>query len=180
MRFGVTAMVVAALTAGACSSSNHTDPASGPCPPDDPTTPENESECKALATVKSGSTAVAKRGCQNCHGQDMSGSTSMIGGIPNTPLGETVELYPPNLTPDVATGVAPPKWTDDALALAIRKGVDNTSESLCPQMTHFADMSDFEVYSIVMYLRSLPPVNKKVPRSVCPPLKTKAQQAQAQ
>ena len=44
-------------------------------------------------------------------------------------------------------------------------------------MTHFSDMTDFEVYSIVKYLRSIPPVKNKVPRSVCPPLKTKEEQA---
>jgi hypothetical protein len=73
--------------------------------------------------------------------------------------------------------VAPPDkggtWTDDALAVAIRTGFDDESQALCPQMTHFANMSDFEVYSIVKYLRSLPPVKKAVPRSVCPPFKTK-------
>jgi hypothetical protein len=44
-------------------------------------------------------------------------------------------------------------------------------------------MNDYEVYSIVKYLRSLPPVTKKVLRSVCPPFKTKEEQqvaAQAQ
>jgi hypothetical protein len=173
--FGVTAMVVAALTAAACGSSN--DAPSDPCPPDDPTTLRNEHECRALAEVKSGSQSVVNHKCHDCHGNDMSGSTTMLAGIPPTQLGEAVELYPPNLTPD-PTGVAPANWSDDALALAIRDGVDNTSETLCPQMTHFPTMSDFEVYSIVKYLRSLPAVSKKVPRSVCPPLKTKAQQAQ--
>ena len=38
-------------------------------------------------------------------------------------------------------------------------------------------MSDFEVYSIVDYLRSIPKVNKKVLRSVCPPTKTQDQQS---
>ena len=37
-------------------------------------------------------------------------------------------------------------------------------------------MSDFEVYSIVKYLRSLPAVSNKILRSVCPPLKSKSEQ----
>ena len=57
-----------------------------------------------------------------------------------------------------------------------RNGVDHESQALCPQMTHFSQMSDFEAYSIVKYLRSIPKVSKKVPRSVCPPTKTKEQQ----
>ena len=89
-----------------------------------------------------------------------------------TPLGQQdpgIELYPPNLTPDDDTGIG--TWTDDNLANAIRTGLDKEGLELCPQMKHFADMSDYEAYSIVKYLRSLPPVKNKVPRSVCPPLK---------
>lgn len=146
----------------------------GGCPKDNP-------ECKEIATVEAGAQAVVKRKCVQCHGDNMAGSQTALIGIPPTPLGEPVELYPPNLTSDPETGVAPPemggKWTDDALALAIRTGIDEDSQKLCPQMTHFANMSDFEVYSIVKYLRSIPPVKNKVPRSVCPPTKTKEQQS---
>jgi hypothetical protein len=168
---------VSAIGMGGCTSSApptpHSNPSTdgGTCPPDNP-------ECKDIADVNDGNLALHRRGCPTCHGNDMSGTTTMLPNIPNTPLGEVVELYPPNLTSD-PTGVAPPpagKWTDDALALAIRQGIDADSQKLCPQMNHFSQMSDFEVYSIVMYLRSLPPVSKKVPRSVCPPEKTKAQQ----
>ncbi len=129
--------------------------------------------------MAAGQQAVVKRRCQTCHGEDMSGSVTALPNQPQTVSGEDVELFPPNLTPD-PTGAAPPesggKWGDDQLALAIRTGVDNESQALCPQMKHFSEMSDFEVYSIVKYLRSLPPVNKAVPRSVCPPTKTKEQQ----
>jgi hypothetical protein len=141
--------------------------AQGTCPADNP-------ECKEIATVEAGSQAVVKRRCVECHGTDMSGSATMLPGVEKTPLGEDVELYPPNLTSD-DTGVA--KWTDDALAIAIRTGIDDESQALCPQMKHFSQMSDFEVYSIVKYLRSIPKVKKQVPRSVCPPTKTKEQQS---
>ena len=92
-----------------------------------------------------------------------------------------MELYPPNLTPDFEFGLGDPAstdpakkgYTDDLLARAIRQGYDRDDQTLCPQMKHFAEMTDFEVYSIVKYLRSLPPVKLKIPRSVCPPLKSK-------
>ena len=67
-------------------------------------------------------------------------------------------------------------YTDDLLARAIRSGLDKDDLELCPQMKHFADMTDFEVFSIIKYLRSLPPVKQKILRSVCPPLKTKEEQ----
>jgi hypothetical protein len=114
---------------------------------------------------------------------------NMAGAVAPLPLAgittdTRVELYPPNLTPDPDTGIGtamnldPAKkgYTDDLLARAIRSGIDNDDLELCPEMKHFADMTDFEVYSIVKYLRALPPVNQKILRSVCPPLKTKDEQ----
>ena len=168
--------LVLATIAAAAFACGGDDAPSSPCPANNPTTDADESQCKALSTLSQGQESVEKRGCASCHGADMSGSTSVLvrSNVPTqTPLGEAIELYPPNLTPD-ATGIA--TWSDDALALAIRSGIDNESQTLCPQMQHFSTMNDYEVYSIVMYLRSLPPVSKQVPRSVCPPLKTKAQQ----
>lgn len=166
--------VIAATSGWACSDEEEAKPKTSSCPKDNP-------ECKEIATVEAGRQAVVKRKCVECHGDNMAGRTTAIAGIPPTPLGETVELYPPNLTADPETGVAPPekggKWTDDALALAIRTGVDEESQTLCPQMKHFAEMSDFEVYSIVKYLRDIPAVKNQIPRSVCPPLKTKEQQS---
>lgn len=147
----------------------------------EPTCPAENPECKEISTVESGLEAIGKRKCRNCHGEDLGGSSTPLPDFKENQLGEAIELYPPNLTPD-PTGTAPPdqggKWTDDALALAIRQGIDKESMHLCPQMKHDSTMSDFEVYSIVKYLRSIPPVKRQVPRSVCPPLKTKDQQSE--
>lgn len=144
-----------------------------PCGPDDPQTPDiDESECRELANIDSGRQAVTKRGCPACHGDDMAGKEARLDTKPSytkSVTGADVFLYPPNLTSDDATGVG--KWSDDALAVAIRTGMDNESQALCPQMQHFSTMSDFEVYSIVLYLRSLPKVQKNIPRSICPPTK---------
>ena len=152
-------------------------PAEPTCPRDDPETADtDESLCKAIAAIESGREAVDLKGCKTCHGDDMGGAIMPLDGKDSYKIsitGEEVMLYPPNLTND-ATGVQ--AYSDDALALAIRTGVDEDSQLLCPQMKHFSEMSDFEVYSIVMYLRSLPPVARQIPRSVCPPTKTKEQQ----
>jgi hypothetical protein len=171
---GFVIAVASASATVACGDDDAPPPAG--CPRDDPNTAAEESECREIATVEAGRQAVQldKRKCVGCHGQNMAGATSPLPGYSNTFLGEQVELLPPNLTPDPETGIG--KWTDDALVVAIRTGVDNESQTLCPQMNHFSNMSDFEVYSIVKYLRSIPPVNNKVLRSVCPPLKTKDQQ----
>lgn len=125
---------------------------------------------KDQATVDQGKASVVSRKCVDCHTAAMSGQTAPL-AYPQDP---TVELYPPNLTPDPDYGVV--NWTDDQLALAIRTGVDQDGLELCPQMKHFSTMNDYETYSIIKYLRQLPPVHQRILRSVCPPLKTKAEQ----
>jgi hypothetical protein len=152
------ALVAASIWA--CGSSGDGSANQSACPKENP-------ECKEIADAKSGELAVQRRNCVTCHTTDKG---TMAGSL--TPLGKQaagIELYPPNLTPDPDTGIG--KWTDDNLANAIRTGVDDQGLELCPQMKHFAQMSDFEAYSIVKYLRSLPPVKNVVPRSICPPLK---------
>ena len=168
--------VIALVSASACGSSG-SDAAAAPAP--DPTSRE-------ASTAAKGGEAVVKRKCVTCHGMNMAGAVAPL-PLAGITTDTRVELYPPNLTPDPDTGIGngastdPAKkgYTDDLLARAIRSGIDNDDLELCPEMKHFADMTDFEVYSIVKYLRALPPVNQKVLRSVCPPLKTKDQQTTA-
>jgi hypothetical protein len=153
----------AAVSIWACSSSEAPGGANqgkGSCPQENP-------ECKEIAEASAGELAVQRRRCVTCHNSDKG---TMAGATTALAQQETgIELYPPNLTPDDDTGIG--KWTDDNLANAIRTGLDKDGLNLCPQMKHFADMSDFEAYSIVKYLRALPPVKNQVPRSICPPLK---------
>ncbi len=166
--------LVGLLTAAACGSS---DPAPAAAP--DPTSRE-------ASTAAKGGEAVVKRKCVTCHGDNMAGAVKPL-PLAGITTDVRVELYPPNLTPDPDTGIGPPPdpsapvrtgYTDDLLARAIRSGIDDDDLELCPEMKHFADMTDFEVYSIVKYLRALPPVKQKVLRSVCPPLKSKDEQSQ--
>ncbi|MBS2012758.1 MAG: c-type cytochrome [Deltaproteobacteria bacterium] len=172
-------LLVAALTSAtavfACGSDSGTSSgASG----SDPTG-------KELATVAKGEEAVGKRRCAQCHdsqaGKMAGASKPITADLAGNQFPANVELYPPNLTPDVETGLGDPNdptkgYTDQRLADAIRLGKDKDDQKLCPQMQHFSEMTDFEVYSIIKYLRSLPPVKNKVLRSVCPPIKTKEQQ----
>jgi mono/diheme cytochrome c family protein len=123
---------------------------------------------REAARADRGAIAIKNRKCAQCHTETLGGAASAIG---STAMG--VELYPPNLT-NHDNGIR--LWTDDQLATAIRTGYDRDGMQLCPQMKHDSTMTDYEVFSIVLYLRSLPPQPTKVPRSVCPPLKSKEEQ----
>lgn len=69
----------------------------------------------------------------------------------------------PNLTSDAETGIG--KWSDDQLARAIREGIGHDGRALFPFMPYpkFRIMSDEDVASIIVYLRTLPPVRNPLP-----------------
>jgi mono/diheme cytochrome c family protein len=83
--------------------------------------------------------------------------------MPNTDL--PGRIVASNLTPDPETGVG--NWTDDQLARAIREGIGGDGRALFPMMpyTHFRDMSDEDLASVIVYLRSLPPVRHQLPKT---------------
>jgi len=85
-------------------------------------------------------------------GQDM----TFLKGLPG-------QVYAPNITPDVETGAG--AWSDDQLARAIREGVGHDGHALFPFMPYedFRAMSDEDLASVVVYLRSIPPIRKQRP-----------------
>jgi mono/diheme cytochrome c family protein len=67
-----------------------------------------------------------------------------------------------NLTPDVETGAG--GWPDDAMVRAIREGVGHDGRPLKTMWWWaFRRLSDEDVRSIVVYLRTLPPVRNPLP-----------------
>ena len=74
----------------------------------------------------------------------------------------------PNLTPDPDTGIA--TWTDDQLARAIREGIGHDGRTLFPIMPYenYRYMSDEDLASIIVYLRSVKPVRNPLPKSEVP------------
>jgi mono/diheme cytochrome c family protein len=110
-------------------------------------------------------------GCMECHsphdwsshdapttvglegaGQDL----SVEKGLPG-------RVVAPNLTPDVQTGAG--TWSDDALARAIREGIGHDGRALFPLMPfeQFRTMSDEDMASIVVFLRTLTPAHHLLP-----------------
>jgi hypothetical protein len=78
-------------------------------------------------------------------------------------LGLPGRMVANNLSSDSQTGAG--SWTDDQLARAIREGIGHDGRALFPIMPYprFHSMSDEDVASIVVYLRSLPPVHHELP-----------------
>jgi cytochrome c553 len=77
-------------------------------------------------------------------------------------------LVAPNITPDKETGAG--NWSDDALARAIREGIGHDGRTLFPVMPypHYREMSDEDLASIIVYLRSVPPVRSQLPVTKIP------------
>ena len=74
-------------------------------------------------------------------------------------------IVAPNLTPDVETGSG--SWTDDQIARAIREGIGHDGRTLFPMMPYknFQSMSDEDLASVVVFLRSLPPIRHELPKT---------------
>lgn len=72
-------------------------------------------------------------------------------------------FYPPNLTPDKETGLG--KWTDAEIITAFTTGVRPDGRQLSPAMPwiSYAHITAEDATALVAYLRSLKPVEHKVP-----------------
>ncbi len=72
-------------------------------------------------------------------------------------------VYSSNITPDPTTGIG--KWTDEQIITAIRAGRRPNGERLIPvhPYTVFNGMTEQDLKDVVVYLRSVPPVNKPTP-----------------
>jgi mono/diheme cytochrome c family protein len=74
-------------------------------------------------------------------------------------------LVAPNITPDKETGAG--NWTDDMLARAIREGISHDGRVLDSQMYYasYRNLSDEDLASVIVYLRSLKPIYNALPQT---------------
>lgn len=72
-------------------------------------------------------------------------------------------VYSSNITPDPATGIG--KWTDEQIITATRSGRRPNGERLIPvhPYTVFNGMAEQDLKDVVVYLRSVPPVDRATP-----------------
>jgi mono/diheme cytochrome c family protein len=116
------------------------------------------------ADVKNGEILYHAAGCHSCHlpSKDLTDVDRELpaGGTPLiTPIGT---LYPPNITPDSATGMG--AWTDIEFVNAMQKGIGKEGGHLIPAFpyTSYTKMSVADVLDVKAYLGTLKPVKNQV------------------
>lgn len=72
-------------------------------------------------------------------------------------------FFPPNLTPDKATGLG--NWSEKEIVAAVRTGTRPDGRVLAPVMPykHYGALTDADAGALAAYLKSLPPVSNQVP-----------------
>lgn len=109
-------------------------------------------------------------GCESCHtpkdwkthgapnlpGMELAGQLLTLPDLPGN-------IVASNLTPDPETGAG--RWSDDEIARAIREGIGHDGRTIFPLMpyTAYQTISDEDLASIVVYLRSVAPVRNPLP-----------------
>jgi len=116
--------------------------------------------------------ATALSGCVYCHSPHEWSSAEHTIIADKLGAGEILpytnlpgRIVAPNLTPDPETGAG--TWSDDQLARAIREGIGHDGRALFPLMPYrrYHEMSDEDLASVIVYLRSLPAVRQALPQT---------------
>jgi mono/diheme cytochrome c family protein len=120
--------------------------------------------------------ATAVTGCMYCHsdletsepGEGITFNAAVEGAGRSMAAEGLPFLHSVNLTPDKETGIG--NISDDALARAIREGIGQDGWALFPMMPYvnFRHMSDEDLASVVVYLRSLKPIARPHPKPTTP------------
>ncbi len=111
-------------------------------------------------------------GCIDCHskrdftkysGPVVPGSLGGGGMVFDEKFGLPGVLYGKNITSDTATGIG--NWTDDEILRAMTQGISKNGDTLFPLMPYpnFNRMAKEDLMSIIAYVRTLKPINNKVP-----------------
>src|SRR5215831_5410490 len=76
------------------------------------------------------------------------------------------KVYASNITPDKETGIG--NWTDDQIARAVREGIGGDGRALFPIMPYrnFRNLSDEDLASVIVYMRSIPAIKNAVPKTL--------------
>lgn len=148
-----------------------------------PATQPGETGALATELIEHGRYLVELIGCPACHtpgaliGEpdfDRWLAGSSVGIAYSNPMkyDEPGVVFPSNLTPDPETGIG--SQSDEELAEAIREGRSShgLGQILVMPWLAYSKLSDNDTAAIVAYLRSLPPIENRVPAQVPPGSRT--------
>jgi mono/diheme cytochrome c family protein len=118
--------------------------------------------------------AESVNGCFGCHSDidEKSPGRPVLAGREGCGRAWTAEGMPwlvaPNITPDAETGAG--SWSDDMLARAIREGIGHDGRALFPIMPYerYREMSDEDLASVIVYVRSIKALHNALPLSAPP------------
>jgi len=71
----------------------------------------------------------------------------------------------PNITPDMETGIG--AWSENEIVMALRTGERPDGTRLSPLMPWqwYANLTDYDAYSVAKFLKSIPAVGNPIPRN---------------
>jgi len=176
-----TAFIAALLIAGACATPEsqlddyeEVDATTlFEAPPPTGVTPANRE------VVARGKYLVELLGCGACHTEGalvgranmhrwLAGSSVGIAYTNPVQFSRPGVVFPPNITPDPETGIG--RWSREQVAEAIRVGAGRHGRGriLVMPWPGYARLTDEDVFAIVDYLRSIEPINSRIPENVPP------------
>ena len=81
------------------------------------------------------------------------------------PIPELGSVHSRNITSDPETGLG--NWTDDEIARALQEGISKDGTALFPIMPYmnFRHLTEEDLASMIVYIRTVPPVRNAEPRS---------------
>lgn len=118
--------------------------------------------------IERGKYLVTLGGCNDCHTSGyFFGKPDMERMLGGSEVGFEIPglgtFYGPNLTPDKTTGLG--DWSEDEIVTAIQTGMRPDGRALAPIMPWraLANLTPSDAQAIAAFLKSLPPVENKVP-----------------
>jgi mono/diheme cytochrome c family protein len=122
----------------------------------------------AQEQVRTGEYLVTIMDCGGCHTPGaLAGKPDMERPLAGSGIGFQIPglgiFYPPNLTPDPETGLG--KWSEADLIKAVRTGIRPDGRQLAPIMPYhsYSRLTDADAQALAGYLKSMKPVQNKIP-----------------
>jgi mono/diheme cytochrome c family protein len=117
------------------------------------------------AAISRGRYVAVAGDCVACHTAPGSKEAFAGGYSISTPFGG---IFASNITPDAETGIG--NWTEREFYRAVRHGKGIDGENLYPALPYnaYVKVSDEDMHDLWMYMRSVKPVNNKVPETQLP------------